>query len=39
MLLGLKRIHIMENANTATDLQLSPNNKFMETVKTKSRLC
>ena len=29
----------MENAHTATDLQLSPNNELIETVKTKLKLC
>ena len=39
MLLELKRIYIMENVNKATDLKWSPNNEFMETVKTDSKLC
>ena len=29
----------MENAHTATDLQLSANNELIETVKTKLKLC
>ena len=29
----------MENSHIETDLQLSPNNELMETVKTKLKLC
>ena len=36
MLLELKRIPIMENVNTATDIEWPPDNGFMDTVKTKT---